>query len=183
MVWMNKQWKWFEFPRNAEDQCGDVCKHYGGVEPSHCTREPGHKGKHADYEDSNIFYTWDNGSSRGLSYKGIALSGYRMYLCSECGIVTYWHHSGESDGKCFTCKFWLDRAVDFDPSHQVVINNRFYGVGKAKKPSPHNGFGGSWYTIEHDDGRVTKTCDLWYGGEVPWEFQEILPNTAKFIKD
>jgi hypothetical protein len=107
--------------------------------------------------------------------------------CQECGRwIEYGWNVGLERSKaplpyCWDCEFWVDRLwLVFDTRRVFVDQDHgFCTIGPAKTPSKHNGFGGSWWTIAFDDGRVVETCDLWFGGQVPERFRGRLIPTAQ----
>lgn len=118
--------------------------------------------------------------------------------CVECGKPISYRWLNKADllkhHECFQCNIWLDRIRGVKPrvgrpQREVFVAMWtqwgtteavpvFYGIGTATTPSSHNGFGGSWYDVDFLDGHHVRTCDLWFGGEVPERFRDRLPVTA-----
>lgn len=152
--------------------------------------EPGREyaewvGKHPNREKRTYIATWAHDPRKAFSHED---------RCRECGKwVEYGGMAGyEGDVSrefCWDCDLWLRRVADYakpDPRHDRVVidkgNGRFiYTIGRATRPSSHNGFGGSWFTILFDDGTERKVCDLWSGGEVPERFRDRIHTNARFV--
>jgi hypothetical protein len=105
--------------------------------------------------------------------------------CGECGRwIEYGGQFGFERSRaplpfCWLCSFWLARVNETAPGKFVSQSFTYYGIGSHKTPSPHNGFGGSWWVVRFlADGREVETCDLWCGGEIPERFRDRLPVTA-----
>ncbi len=165
------------------DHCDDVYTEYGGApEKTHtCTREPGHKGEHQDILGKDMLWSWSDGAASGIWWKNIALSGDPMYICSSCGVVTYWHHYGKPlrEDICFYCDFW-ERRLNKLGTNQYIIGGRLYSVGDERGPKNIRGFGGSEFKIQPlGSEKVITTTDLWSGGKIPEHYA--IPDTAAFV--
>lgn len=122
--------------------------------------------------------------------------------CTECGrpISYRWLNADtlRQHQECYHCNSWLERIRAIAAGHALRPVGRpasvsfvapsnfgrdndapaFYSIGHATRPSSHNGFGGSWFTVSFIDGRQVETCDLWFGSVVPERFRDRLPVTA-----
>ena len=140
-------------------------------------------GEYPNREKRTYIATWAHDPRKAFSHED---------RCGECG---KWVEYGGMAGYlgnvrrefCWYCNQWLQRVADYtapDPHHKRAVidtarGRSIYQIGTATRPSSHNGFGGTWFTILFDDGTVVKTCDLWSGGEVPERFHDRLPVNAK----
>lgn len=79
--------------------------------------------------------------------------------------------------ECFHENFWnecLDETA-------IIVNGECYHDGGKKQGSDFLlGFGGSFFKIKMNDGRIIETNNLWYNGPVP-EDRNIKDN-AVFIR-
>ena len=95
--------------------------------------------------------------------KEIEKSGYsNKVLCSS---------------ECFSVDFWNDCLDDT----AIIVNGECYHNG-GMKPDNYSGFlgfSGRLFTIQMNDGRVIKTNNLWYNGEIPKE--RGIADNARFI--
>lgn len=83
---------------------------------------------------------------------------------------------------CFNCAFWQDR-IDTPPYSHEVIGGKYYIVNPSVR-RPINrikGGRGMEYYIRRNDGTLIKTNNLWFQGEIPKQFRDRLPDTARFI--
>lgn len=79
-----------------------------------------------------------------------------------------------------TRKFWSKFIDGKDRAEYARIGGMHYALGTRKVPGQHNGMGGRWHTIEFNDGRSVRSCDLWYQGKIPPALLAQLPDNAKF---
>jgi hypothetical protein len=80
---------------------------------------------------------------------------------------------------CFSWEFWNERlAKHRDNARSIIADGNAYMLGTATAPGRWNGYGGSWFTVRFQDGRVVETCDLWDQGIIPSEFREQLSDNA-----
>lgn len=112
--------------------------------------------------------------------------------CGECGkLIEYGGFAGYERERaplpfCWHCKFWLERIAHhhLDTRRSAVVvqlgghEHVVVSIGPATRPSSHNGYGGTWFTLTFLDGTTRRTCDLWNGGSVPARFRDRLPITA-----
>lgn len=79
--------------------------------------------------------------------------------------------------------YWEDLIAKDADGRGVVIEGVHYRLGQnGDRPGPYNGFAGTRYDIEFDDGRRVTTHDLWYQGPVPPKFRDRLPDNARFVQ-
>lgn len=78
------------------------------------------------------------------------------------------------DTLCFICAFW---EVSAEKSHDLVIDGCIYSAGKGIGP----GMAGRKFEIEYFDGRRITTNNLWAGGQIPPQYRDKIPDTAKFL--
>lgn len=84
----------------------------------------------------------------------------------------------DRDGLCFECAFWSLRAESENPT---VINGCFYTPGNRTSGSMR-GMAGRRFDIEYiKDGRRITTFDLWSGGQIPEDWRDKIPDTARFL--
>lgn len=110
-----------------------------------------------------------------------------VYICSRCGMLEAANYSGAtkdhmvSEQICFHCDFWAQRSKEIKPS-RLIINGETYGDGgnKPRERKDFLGFGGRLWKIERD-GEVWETNNLWYGGVIPQEYREVMPDNARFV--
>lgn len=85
-------------------------------------------------------------------------------------------------GECFICAFWELKALE---NHDIVIDNRLYGIGPEPGPNTnrsHLGMSGRRFDIEFfNTGKRYTTHNLWSGGEIPEKYRDRIPNTARFV--
>lgn len=85
----------------------------------------------------------------------------------------------------FTNEFWqghYEQALK-DPKHHPVIDGvKYYISTRESDAAGFEGFGGRKFTICFNDGTEITTRNLWHNGEVPDEWRDKLPDTAKFVK-
>lgn len=96
--------------------------------------------------------------------------------CKCCGKET------PSGDKCFTCEFWEDmlKRDQAEDSHlHFVAEGAHYCIGDEDSTSYFRGFDGAKVTITFNDGTVVKSSNLWYQGEIPENFRDKFPDTAK----
>lgn len=79
-------------------------------------------------------------------------------------------------------KFWRDRiGLARTDSNTCVIAGGFYRVGPDRGDRSTRGFAGRQFFIARHDGTLIETRNLWFGGEIPRAFRELIPDNAEFI--
>lgn len=91
----------------------------------------------------------------------------------------------------FLHDFW-DEKLNLDSHHlQIIVNRAHYCLilGNDRNPVQAEwsdgtvaGFGGRRFDIEFFDGRKISTNNLWYQGVIPTDYDETLPDNAKFLE-
>ena len=106
----------------------------------------------------------------------------------QCSICSEWANQQTSTedmkGMCFTCAYW-QRYIDLkDKQNEVIVGGVHYRCNTDKpidNINPQwNGFGGRRWHIRFFDGRDVITNNLWYQGQIPERFRELLPDNAEF---
>lgn len=110
------------------------------------------------------------------------------FICKKCGETIDTTESISSASKemdvkqlCFHCNYWADIIAGDSNEYIntfVVANGRHYVIGDENNNDYFRGFGGSKFTIKFFDGRIVKTSNLWYQGEIPERFRDELPDNA-----
>lgn len=111
-----------------------------------------------------------------------------IYLCSRCGRLEIARFSSEIKNRmtvkqiCFHCDHWEQISKEVKPS-RLIIDGQTYSDGGNKPQGRRDflGFSGQLWKIERD-GKVWETNNLWYGGVIPQEYRDAMPDNAKFIK-
>ena len=110
-----------------------------------------------------------------------------IFKCKECGIEvdsTKWSDTLDLETKqlCHNCNFWMDYVEEADDPNSVRINGNHYWVGNEEdfKDKGMRGFDGKLFVIKFKDGRVVRTTNLWYQGQIPERFEDRLPDNATF---
>ena len=105
-------------------------------------------------------------------------------ICIICGKefdgkAYYGEYSDCCCHECFTKKFWNNIIAEKD--EHIVVDGTCYAIATTPTNGSY-GFGGRRFKIKMlDTGDVIETNNLWYQGEVPEEYRDLLPNTAQFI--
>ena len=89
----------------------------------------------------------------------------------------------ETHQMCFHCNFWREMLEEDAkrPSHTVcMIDGTHYVIEPDDPGSYFQGFGGSKFQIEFNDGYRVITHNLWCQGEPPKEWIDKFPNNARF---
>ena len=109
-----------------------------------------------------------------------------MYICEICGReFDKKHFSGKFEnicglGNCFHEKFW--RIIADEKDEHVFINGGSYYIEDENKGGIR-GFDGRKFRIRKNDGTEIVTTNLWYQGQIPDNFKDILPDNAEFIRE
>jgi hypothetical protein len=77
---------------------------------------------------------------------------------------------------CFQCNFWKEKIEIKDSENVMRVNHYHYILG------PHigmRGFGGRMFLFEKQ-GKLYKSCNVWFQGEIPERFWNDLPDNAIF---
>ena len=112
-------------------------------------------------------------------------------ICRECGGEISLEFCEEEKRKlierqlCFHCHFWQEK-IDMEDAPRVVrIEGKHYMICEERSgmPGMFRGFGGTPFTIRFNDGRETKTRNLWHQGTIPERFRGRLPDNASFVRE
>lgn len=114
------------------------------------------------------------------------------FICKKCGETVEITESIVSTSKemdvqqlCFHCNYWTDiirRDNNEDKDVFVIANGKHYIIDNENSNDYFRGFGGAKFTIKFFDGRMVKTSNLWYQGEIPERFRDELPDNATLIQ-
>lgn len=83
--------------------------------------------------------------------------------------------------ECFHNDYWGSKVKDKDKDNMVRIKGEHYYIGEEDSKSSFRGFSGMKYKIKFFDGREVISTNLWYNGEIPDNFKELLPDNAEFM--
>lgn len=103
--------------------------------------------------------------------------------CEVCGKEiekSSYSHKVLCSSKCFDADYWLDRVKHKDDF--TIIDGVCYHIENENSKSSFRGFGGKHFTIIKNTGERIETTNLWYNGEIPKAFLELLPDNARFEK-
>ena len=101
--------------------------------------------------------------------------------CKNCGKLE-WTRYIDNDGLCVNCYFWSKHESAKNSPQSVRVNGYQYFIGGEIDCNLHfKGHGGKLFTILFEDGRMVKTTNLWYNGQIPDHFKSQLPNNAVFL--
>ena len=109
----------------------------------------------------------------------------KHFTCKVCGSLedsTRWINGNTLVKKqlCQTCNFWDEIVPSYNKGqHFVDQNNGCYFIGNENSKDYFRGFGGAKTTITFNDGRIVKSTNLWFRGDVPQHFRSLLPINAK----
>ena len=112
---------------------------------------------------------------------------YEAYACSKCGEDTVASYSADIRKNmverrlCFHCNYWVD-FLETNPS--TIISGCVYVPGNRTSGSMR-GMGGRRFDIEYiagpHEGKKITTFDLWAGSQIPNEYRDQFPDTARFL--
>jgi hypothetical protein len=83
---------------------------------------------------------------------------------------------------CYTCNFWSEKIDIKDNPRTVRVNGTHYWIEDDKPNAAFQGFGGSKFDIQFNDGRKVVTHNLWCQGDIPLRFRDLLPDNAIFTR-
>lgn len=86
-------------------------------------------------------------------------------------------HLAYIDGKIWSIAHEIE--MQLDPSKS--IEDIAAAAKKAYPPKWGKGCGGDISVIQFNDGRTVITDDLWGGGDVPTNYQDLMPDNAQFL--
>lgn len=80
---------------------------------------------------------------------------------------------------CYTDNYWLNR-VDNKDEYLIIHGNCYYV--ETERSGGLMGFDGRRFRIRMlADSREIVTTNLWYNGEVPQKYRDMLPDNAEFV--
>lgn len=100
----------------------------------------------------------------------------KCVICGKEIEKSLYSHKPLCSYECFIVDFWND---NLDETAIIVDGTCYHDGGRQPDGTQWLCFGGSEFTIEMNDGRIIKTNNLWYNGEVPKERN--VKDNAKFI--
>lgn len=107
--------------------------------------------------------------------------------CKVCG-VSHFSTSFTSRDElvrnhwCFSCNYWMERVeLASNPNSLRVDGVQYQFCPMSKGDSRSLGFGGRFFRIKTNDGRLLETNNLWLNGSIPEPFREMLPDNAVFV--
>lgn len=80
-----------------------------------------------------------------------------------------------------TCQFWDEKVDIKDDATTVRVCGQHYIIGDEQAGSFMRGHGGAKWRIKFLDGRELTTTNLWMQGDIPLQYQDILPDNAIFL--
>ena len=108
---------------------------------------------------------------------------FKCRMCGSLEDTTRWTNGPKLEEKqlCFSCNFWDEIVPSYNKGeHFVDQNNGCYVIGNENpKATYFRGFGGAKTTITFNDGRIVKSTNLWFRGDVPEHFKTLLPPNAQ----
>lgn len=115
-----------------------------------------------------------------------------MCLCKICDKpieykLIYRYLNGfdsEEPTLCEECDFWDNQRIadeNYRKGRVVVADNKHYVIGDENSTDTFRGFGGAKVTIKFKDGRIVKSSNLWYQGDIPEFFRNVMPDNAEII--
>ena len=82
---------------------------------------------------------------------------------------------------CYSCAYWVD-IINNPPLHSQIINGRFLTFNPWETEiSVFDADGKESFYIMQTDGDVRRSNNVWFQGEVPERFRNLLPDTARYI--
>lgn len=85
------------------------------------------------------------------------------------------------NSECFYKHLWR-RRISQKEKYIIIRGACYSDAGDVKNPTSDMflGHAGRRFWIKFKDGSTLSTNNLWYGGEIPVEFRDELPDTAEF---
>ncbi len=110
--------------------------------------------------------------------------------CLECGEKDFSTNYIEpvkteltNAGICHTCMHWAQLyAGGNTPSRYCVVDGTHYHVTKERHGDLWwNGFGGSWFYVKFDDGRLLKSNNVWCQGRIDEHWRSRHQDNARLL--
>ena len=113
------------------------------------------------------------------------------YICCKCGEVVdtseYWEDVAsemEERHLCHSCNFWqnhIENDATVNKDVFVIADGKHYIIGDENSTDYFRGFGGAKVTIKFKNGRVVKSSNLWFQGNIPERFRNEMPDNAEIV--
>lgn len=109
---------------------------------------------------------------------------YKCKICGKTEESSHWVNSKEMLEKehCFECDYWLslhEGDITNRKDHKYVIaNGVHYVIEPEDSTDSFRGFGGAEVKIKFFDGTEVVSTNLWYQGEIPERFRDIMPDNG-----
>jgi len=83
---------------------------------------------------------------------------------------------------CFVCNIWDERSRMTNKSRKnvVVADGRWYTISEDHDYIGEPGFGGHEFKFQVGNDIITSR-NVWFGGDIPAQFREQIPDTAILI--
>jgi len=81
----------------------------------------------------------------------------------------------------FHKEYWNDIVKNYNNGDEIVVNKIAFFVDDEKQIGTYRGYDGRRFKIRFKDGTEKETTNLWYNGEVPDEYKDVLVDNAEFI--
>jgi len=112
---------------------------------------------------------WSDGGSWGLGRE-------HDTTCGNCGALN--RSNDVTDGICDRCRGWLEGRAGYFAGTDFVIRGTLY------RHNRHAGaFGDQPTHVVLDDGREYHDTRTWHIATVPWEFRDLWPDNARFVRE
>ena len=99
----------------------------------------------------------------------------------------YKPHDDICSSQCFHERFWLEHKEAYlNGKPYIIIDGHLYlDDGNVKNPRDTRmlGHSGRVFHIRMYDSREIETNNLWYIGEIPESYRNVLANNAEFVKE
>lgn len=112
-----------------------------------------------------------------------------VVICKFCGKMdsdNYTKPTGPyilEHSVCLGHALWTQRAAyhQANPRALIVNGHMYSDGGESREQSQYLGHGGRRFHIRCLSGDVFTTNNLWFGGCIPEEFRDRMPNNAEFL--
>lgn len=113
------------------------------------------------------------------------------YICCKCGEVVdtseYMKNVASEMRErqlCHFCNFWknhIENDATVNKDVFVIADGKHYIIGDENSRDYSRGFDGAKVTIKFKDGRVIKSSNLWFQGDIPERFRNEMPDNAEIV--
>jgi hypothetical protein len=84
----------------------------------------------------------------------------------------------------FMKSFWDEKIAWKDDPETIRVNHCHYRIGPEDPNFYSRGFGGAKFVFERlDTGERIVSTNVWYQGEIPTDYDDILPDNARVITE